>query len=68
MEAVRIFDPEHQNEARELLGDTYQAVAAMMVKIGEGDSAWIAADRAAYCAELAKSPNGFPFDRDSLGD
>ena len=40
-----------QAEARELLGDTYQAAAAMMVKIGETDAAWIAADRAGFCAE-----------------
>lgn len=43
-------------EARELLGDTYQATAAMMAKIGETDAAWIAADRAGFCAETAGSP------------
>jgi hypothetical protein len=44
--AVRTADTEQgQGEARELLGDTYQAAAAMMVKIGETDAAWIAADR-----------------------
>ena len=42
-------------EARELLGDTYQATAAMMAKIGETDAAWIAADRAGFCAEAAGS-------------
>ena len=47
---------EVQAEARELLGDTYQAAAAMMVKIGETDAAWIAADRAGFCAEQAGSP------------
>jgi len=55
--AVRTADGEQiQAEARELLGDTYQAVAAMMVKIGETDAAWIAADRAGFCAEAAGSP------------
>jgi hypothetical protein len=37
--------------ARELLSDTYQAVSAMMAKLGETDAAWIAADRAAFNAE-----------------
>ena len=55
--AIRTADSEHvQAEARELLGDTYQAAAAMMVKIGETDAAWIAADRAGFCAEAAGSP------------
>ncbi len=55
--AVRTADSEQvQAEARELLGDTYQAVAALMVKIGETDAAWIAADRASFCAEAAGSP------------
>jgi transcriptional regulator with XRE-family HTH domain len=55
--AVRTADSEPvQAEARELLGDTYQATAAMMVKIGETDAAWIAADRAGFCAEAAGSP------------
>ena len=55
--ATRTADSEDvQDEARELLGDTYQATAAMMVKIGETDAAWIAADRAGFCAETAGSP------------
>jgi len=55
--ATRTADSEDvRNEARELLGDTYQATAAMMVKIGETDVAWIAADRAGFCAETARSP------------
>ncbi len=55
--AVRTADSEEvQAEARELLGDTYQAVAALMVKVGETDTAWIAADRAGFCAEAAGSP------------
>ncbi len=41
---------------RELLTDTYQAVAAMLAKIGEGDAAWIAADRAAFTAESLSNP------------
>ncbi len=55
--AVRTADSEQaRTEARELLGDTYQAAAAMMVKIGETDAAWIATDRAGFCAERAGSP------------
>jgi transcriptional regulator with XRE-family HTH domain len=41
---------------RELLTDTYQAVAAMLAKLGEGDAAWIAADRAAFAAESLSNP------------
>jgi transcriptional regulator with XRE-family HTH domain len=39
--------------ARVMLADTYQATAAMMAKLGEGDTAWIAADRAAALAEAS---------------
>lgn len=42
--------------ARELLSDTYQAVAAIMAKLGESDAAWIAADRAAFTAETQRDP------------
>ncbi len=48
--------PEQSREVRELLTDTYQAVAAMLAKIGEGDAAWIAADRAAFVAEATDNP------------
>jgi tetratricopeptide (TPR) repeat protein len=51
-------DGQVQAEARELLGDTYQATAALMAKIGETDAAWIAADRAGFCAEAAGAPLG----------
>jgi len=44
--------PELTEALRELLTDTYQAVAAMMAKLGETDAAWIAADRAAFAAEM----------------
>ena len=47
---------EQARAARELLTDTYQAVAAMLAKIGEGDAAWIAADRAAFVAESTANP------------
>jgi transcriptional regulator with XRE-family HTH domain len=40
-----------KQQARAMLADTYQATAAMMAKLGEGDTAWIAADRAACLAE-----------------
>jgi len=41
---------------REMLSDTYQAVAAIMAKLGESDAAWIAADRAAFTAEALRDP------------
>jgi transcriptional regulator with XRE-family HTH domain len=43
-------------EVRELLSDTYQAVAAMLAKIGEADAAWLAADRATFAAESVGNP------------
>ena len=43
-------DDEIKHEARELLTDTYQAAAATMAKAGEGDAAWVAADRGAPAA------------------
>jgi transcriptional regulator with XRE-family HTH domain len=42
--------------ARGLLTDTYQAVAAVMAKLGATDTAWIAADRAAFTAEALHDP------------
>ncbi len=47
---------ELRRQARELLADTYQAVAAMIAKLGEADVAWIAADRAAFAAEAIGQP------------
>jgi tetratricopeptide (TPR) repeat protein len=38
------------------LSDIYQAVSAMMGKLGEADAAWIAADRAAFIAESQRDP------------
>jgi transcriptional regulator with XRE-family HTH domain len=49
-------DIELAEPARELLSDTYQAVSAMMGKLGETDAAWIAADRAAFVAEAQHDP------------
>lgn len=43
-------------EARQLLTDTYQAAAAAMAKLGDGDAAWVAADRAAFTAEALNAP------------
>lgn len=48
--------PEQARAVRQLLTDTYQAVAAMLAKTGEGDAAWIAADRAALAAESLGDP------------
>lgn len=55
--AVRSSDNfELAEQAREILSDTYQAVSAMMSKLGEPDAAWIAADRAARVAEAQDDP------------
>jgi hypothetical protein len=43
-------DDKTRQQARAMLADTYQATAAMMAKLGEGDTAWIAADRAGALA------------------
>ena len=53
---VRTTTGQGLREARDLLSDTYQAAAAMMAKLGETDAAWVAADRAGFCAERAGSP------------
>lgn len=55
--AVRLTDnPLEAEHLRNLLSDTYQAVSAMMGKLGESDAAWIAADRAAFVAEAQQDP------------
>jgi transcriptional regulator with XRE-family HTH domain len=46
-------DDSTRRQAQTMLADTYQATAAMMAKLGEGDTAWIAADRAAALAEAS---------------
>jgi len=52
--------PELTEAVRELLDDTYQAVAAMMAKLGETDAAWLAADRAAFAAEMLQTGSRWP--------
>jgi transcriptional regulator with XRE-family HTH domain len=42
--------------ARTMLTDTYQAVAAMLGKLGESDAAWVSADRATFAAETLNNP------------
>ncbi len=55
--AVRAADdPDAAETVRALLGDTYQAVAAAMAKVGEADAAWVAADRAAFISETLNDP------------
>jgi transcriptional regulator with XRE-family HTH domain len=49
-------DQQVREVALDLLGDTYLATAALMAKLGETDAAWVAADRAAFCAEKAGEP------------
>ncbi len=44
------------DEARRLLVDSYQAAAAALAKTGDGDAAWIAADRAVLMSETIGSP------------
>jgi transcriptional regulator with XRE-family HTH domain len=48
-----VNDEKTRQRARIVLADTYQATAAMMAKLGEGGTAWIAADRAAALAETS---------------
>jgi transcriptional regulator with XRE-family HTH domain len=54
--SVRQPDGESVSEARRLLADTYQATAAALAKLGDGDAAWIAADRASFVSEALGSP------------
>jgi transcriptional regulator with XRE-family HTH domain/tetratricopeptide (TPR) repeat protein len=50
-------EPEEIDAARPILTDCYQAAAAALSKLGDGDAAWIAADRAAFVAESTGSPH-----------
>lgn len=54
--AVRGGDDETAIQARQMLTDSYQAAAAALAKLGDGDAAWIAADRAAFVSEALGSP------------
>jgi hypothetical protein len=55
--AARNAEPDElRHESRGLLADTYQAVAAIMSKLGEQDAAWVAADRAGFAAEAIGEP------------
>ena len=49
-------DVDETRSIRGLLSNTYQAVAAVMAKLGEADAAWVAADRAAFTAETVGDP------------
>ena len=40
-------------DAFRILAELYQAVAAMMAKLGESDAGWVAADRSAFAATRA---------------
>ncbi len=48
--------PEGCVDAFRVLAELYQAVAAMMAKLGESDAAWVAADRSAFAARRAGDP------------
>lgn len=47
---------ERRAQVFELLAKTYQAVAAVMAKLGEIELAWVAADRSIMAAERADTP------------
>lgn len=42
--------------ARRVEAETYQAMSAMLMKLGETDMAWLAADRAVHAAERVPDP------------
>jgi transcriptional regulator with XRE-family HTH domain len=48
--------PDRCADAFRLLAELYQAVAAMMAKLGESDAAWVAGDRSAFAAARANDP------------
>ncbi len=52
--AVWACAPEGCADAFRVLAELYQAVAAMMAKLGESDAAWVAADRSSFAAMLAR--------------
>lgn len=49
--AVRALDGDERRQAQRMLALTYHAACATLVKVGENDLAWIAADRGLTCAE-----------------
>lgn len=51
--AVRQNASEPGEDAFRLLADLYQAIAAMLAKLGEPDAAWVAADRSTAAASRA---------------
>jgi hypothetical protein len=51
--AVRSGPPSRQPDAYELMAVAYQSCSAALARLGEPDSAWIAADRAMAAAERA---------------
>jgi transcriptional regulator with XRE-family HTH domain len=54
--AARQLDGEAQATALRLLADTYQAIAAVLTKLGETAAAWAAAERSVAAAERAGLP------------
>jgi transcriptional regulator with XRE-family HTH domain len=54
--AARQLDGEPQRTAFGLLSDTYQAIAAVLTKLGETAAAWAAAERSVAAAERAGLP------------
>jgi transcriptional regulator with XRE-family HTH domain len=51
--AVRDGGSERRNASLRLLAELYQAIAAMMAKLGEHDAAWVAGDRSVFAAMQA---------------
>jgi transcriptional regulator with XRE-family HTH domain len=54
--AARQLDGEAQRTALRLLADTYQAIAAVLTKLGETAAAWAATERSVAAAERAGLP------------
>jgi transcriptional regulator with XRE-family HTH domain len=55
-QASRTAAKTQRNELLPLLAQTYQAAAAMLVKVGDRGAGWVAADRAIAAAERSQDP------------
>jgi DNA-binding transcriptional regulator YiaG len=54
--AVQELDGDGQLRASSLLAETYQLAAILLLKLGESNAAWVAADRGILAAERAEDP------------
>jgi tetratricopeptide (TPR) repeat protein len=55
-QATQYYHGDEQRTAFALLAETYQVARAMLRKLGDGDLAWIAADRAVQAGRQAENP------------